>query len=99
MAVIDPPGKPLSVPHESWRYCDTVRVGSTADAEIAKQTAASPTMAHLSSQPLRKPSSRKVFKLLNHNLAWLLHGIFVARNAEKYQTEYCFTRIWDTRRE
>ena len=58
MAVIDPPGKPLSVPHESWRYCDTVRVGSSADAETAKQTPASPAIAHLSSQRLPKPSSR-----------------------------------------
>src|SRR6266403_1131312 len=85
MAVIDPPGQPLSVPNESWRYCDTVRVGSSADAETAKQKAESPAMAHLSSQRLRKPSSRKVFKLLNHNLAWLLHRIFVARNDVKEQ--------------
>src|SRR5882757_8647313 len=98
MAVIDPPGKPLSVPHESWRYCDTVRVGSTADAETAKQTATSPAMAHLSSH-LPKPSSRKVFKLLNHNLAWLLHRIFVARNDVKDQTGYCLTRYRYARRE
>src|ERR1700688_4993532 len=92
MAVIDPPGKPLSVPHESWRYCGTVRVGSTADAETAKPTAASPAMVHLSRQRLPKPSSRKVFKLLNHNLAWLLHRIFVARNDVKDQTRHCLTR-------
>src|ERR1700751_1074617 len=89
MDVIDPPGQPLSVPHESWRYCDTVRVGSTADAETLKKRAASPTMAHLSSQRLPTPSSRKVFKLLNHNLTWLLHRIFVARNVAKDQTRYC----------
>src|SRR4051812_1341030 len=99
MAVIDPPGKPLSVPHESWRYWDTVRVGSTADAEAAKQTPASPAMAHLSSQRFPKPSSRKVFKLLNHNLAWLLHRIFVARNDVKNQTGYCLTRYRYARRE
>src|ERR1700733_9707963 len=99
MAVIDPPGKPLSVPHESWRYCDTVRVGSSADAEAANQRTASPEMAHLSSQRLPKPSSRKVFKLLNHNLAWLLHRIFVARNDVKDQTEHCLTRYRDARRE
>src|SRR6266567_8338391 len=99
MAVIDPPGQPLSVPHESWRYCDTVRVGSTADAETAKQTAASPAMAHLSSLRLPKPSSRKVFKLLNHNLAWLLHRIFVARNDVKDQTGFCLTRYRYARRE
>src|ERR1700758_4730602 len=100
MAVIDPPpGKPLSVPHESWRYCDTVRVGSTADAETEKQTTASPAMAHLSSQRLPKPSSRKVFKLLNHNLAWLLHRIFVARNDIKDQTGHCLTRYRYGRRE
>src|SRR5580693_7186951 len=92
MAVIDPPGKPLSVPHESWRYCDTVRVGSSADAETAKQRPASPAMAHLSSQRLPKPSSRKVFKLLNHNLAWLLHRILVARTDEKDQTEFRLAR-------
>src|SRR6267154_5726386 len=92
MAVIDPPGQPLSVPHESWRYCDTVRVGSSAEAETAKLKAASPAMAHLSSQRLRKPYSRKVLKLLNHNLAWLLHRIFVARNDEKDQTEFRLTR-------
>src|SRR5277367_442463 len=91
MAVIDPPGKPLSVPHESWRYCDTVRVGSTADAETAKQTAASPAMAHLSSQRLPEPASRKVLKLLNHNLAWLLHRIFVARNDIKDQPGDCLS--------
>src|SRR5580692_3926458 len=99
MAVIDPPGKPLSIPHESRRYCDTVRVGSTADAETANQRTASPAMAHLSSQSLPKPSSRKVFKLLNHNLAWLLHRIVVARNDEKDQTEDCLTRIRCARRE
>src|SRR5271156_4614205 len=99
MAVIDPPGKPLSVPHESWRYCETVRVGSTADAETAKQALASPAMAYLSSQRLPKPPSRKVFKLLNHYLAWLLHRIFVARNDEKYQTGYCLARFRYARRE
>src|SRR6266550_6042559 len=99
MAVIDPPGKPLSVPHDSWRYCDTVRVGSTADAETANQRTASPAMAHLRSQRLPKPSSRKVFKLLNHNLAWLLHRILVVRNDEKYQTGYCLARFRYARRE
>src|SRR5258708_39134039 len=49
-------------------------------------------MVHLSSQRLPKPSSRKVFKLLNYNLAWLLHRIFVARNDVKDQTGYCLTR-------
>src|SRR5258708_17440345 len=99
MAVIDPPGKPLSVPHESWRYCDTARVGSTADAGTAEQTAASPAMAHLSSQRLPKPASRKVLKLLNHNLAWLLHRIFVARNDVKDQTGHDITRYRYARRE
>ena len=99
MAVIDPPGQPLSVPHESWRYCDKVRVGSTADAETEKQTAASPTMAHLSSQRLPKPSLWKVFKLLNHNLAWFLHRIFVARNDVKDQTGHCLARYRYARRE
>src|ERR1700688_1407398 len=92
MAVIDPPGQPFSVPHELWRYCDTARLGSTADAETTKERAASPAMAHLSSQGLPKPSSRKVFKLLNHDLAWLLHRIFVARNDVKDQTRHCLTR-------
>src|ERR1700678_4043456 len=92
MAVIDPPGQPLSVPHESCRYCDTGRVGSSADAETAKQAATSPAMAHLSSQRLPKPASRKVFKLLNHNLAWLLHRIFVARTDEKDQTGFRLPR-------
>src|SRR5262249_7946361 len=99
MAVIDPPGKPLSVPHESCRYCDTVRVGSTADAETAKQTAASPAMAHLRSQRLPKPPSGRIFKLLNHNLAWLLHRIFVAGNDVKDQTGFCLIRYWYARRE
>src|SRR6202041_293572 len=99
MAVIDPPGQPLSAPHESWRYCDTARVGSTADAETAKQAHASPAMAHLSRQRLPKPSSRKVFKPLNHNLAWLLHRIFVARNDVKDQTRDCLTRYRNARRE
>src|ERR1700674_5048389 len=92
MAVIDPPGQPRSAPHESWRDCDTARVGSSADAETAKQTPASPAMAHLSSQRLPRPYSRQVFKLLNHNLAWLLHRIFVAGNDEKDQTEFGLTR-------
>src|ERR1700733_9310542 len=92
MAVIDPPGKPLSVPHESWRYCDRGRVGSSADAETAKQTPTSPAMAPLSSQRLPKPSSRKVFKLLNDNLARLLHRIFVARSDVKDQTGHRLTR-------
>src|ERR1700733_6904977 len=99
MAVIDPPGKPLSVPHESLRYCDMVRVGSSADAEAAKQIAASTTMAHLGSERLPKPFSRKVFKLLNHNLAWLPHRIFVARNDVKDQTGHCLTWHWYARRE
>src|ERR1700688_3947226 len=91
MAVIDPPGQPFSVPHELWRYCDTVRLGATADAETTKERAASPAMAHLCSQGLPKPPSRKVFKLLNHNLAWLLHRIFVVRSDEKDQTEFRLT--------
>src|SRR5882762_6060708 len=99
MAVIVPPGKPVSVPHESWRYCDTVRVGSSADAETAKQTPASPAMAHRSSQRLPKPSSRQVFKLLNHNLAWLLHRMIVARNDVKDQTRDGLTRCCNARRE
>src|SRR5580658_3257204 len=99
MDVIDPLGKPLSVPHESWRYCDTVRVGSTAYAETVKQKPASAAMAHLSSQSLPKPSSRKVFKLLNHNLARLLHRTLVACNDVKDQTGYCLTRCRYARRE
>src|SRR5437773_5781408 len=99
MAVIDSLGSPLSVPHESWRYCDTVRVGSSADAETVKQTTASPAMAHLSSWRLPKPSSRNVFELLNHHLAWLLHRIFFARNGVKDQTDYCLTRCRYGRRE
>src|SRR5271163_1941487 len=99
MAVIDPPGKPLSGPHESWRYCDMARVGSSADAEAAKQTAASPAIAHLSSQRPPKPFSRKVFKLLNHNLARLLHRIFVARNDVKDQTGHSLPRYRYARRE
>jgi hypothetical protein len=93
MAVTAPPGQPLSVPHESWRYCDTVRVGSSANAETAKQTPARPARAHRSSQRFPKPPSRQVFKLLNHNLAWLLHGIFVVCNDEKDQTEFRLTRV------
>jgi len=92
MAVTDPPGQPLSIPQESCRYWDTVRLGSTADAETAKQTAASPDMAHLIIQRLPKPFLRKVVKLLNHNLAWLLHRIFIARNDVKDQTGFCLTR-------
>src|SRR3984957_14074119 len=99
MAVIDPPGQPLSVPHESWRYCDTARAGSSADAETAKQTTASPAIAHLSSQRLPRPCSRQVFKLLNHNLDWLLHRTFVACNDEKDQTEFCLTRSRHGKRE
>src|SRR5580658_8078861 len=92
MAIMDPPGQPRSVPHESWRYCDTTRVGSSARAETAKQTAASPATAHLSSQRLPKPCSREIFKLLNHNLAWLLHRSFVARADEKDQTGFRLAR-------
>src|SRR5258706_6450909 len=99
MAVIDSPGRPLSVTHESWRYCDTVRVGSRADAETVKHTPASPAMAHLISRRLTKPSSRQVFELLNHNLAWLLHRILFARNGVKDQTDYCLTRYRYRRRE
>src|SRR5437868_3846063 len=88
MVVIDPPGKPLSAPHESWRYCDIVRAGSTANPETEKQR---PTMAHLSSTRLPNESSRKVSKLLNHDLAWLLHRILVTRNDIKDQTGYCLT--------
>src|ERR1700733_7088356 len=92
MPVIDPPGKPLSVPHESWRYCDTVRLGSTANAERANQRTANPAMARPRSQRLPKPNLRKVFKPLNDNLAWLPHRIFIARNSEKDQTEFCLAR-------
>src|SRR5215472_9609619 len=99
MAVIDSPGKPLFAPQESWRYCDTARVGSTADPETAKQKAARPTMAHLRIRRLPRASSWKVFKLLNHNLAWLLHRIFVSWNDIKDQTGYCLTRRRYPRRE
>src|SRR3954468_22900858 len=98
MAVIAPPGRPRSAPHESWRYCDTVRVGSSANTETVKQTLASPAMAHLNSRRLPKPSSRQVFEFLNHNLAWLLYRIFFAGNDVKDQTEYCLTRPRDARR-
>src|SRR6185369_11029972 len=99
MAVIASPRRPRSAPHESWRYCDTVRVGSSANTETVKQTPASPAMAHLNSKRLPKPSSRQVFELLNHNLAWLLHRIFFACNDVKDQTEYCLTRNRDGGRE
>src|SRR5258708_18666497 len=56
-------------------------------------------MSCLSSQHVPKPSSWKVFKLLNHNLAWLLHRIFVARNDVKDQTGHCLTRYRYARRE
>ena len=92
MAVIEPPGQPLSIPQESWRYCDTARLGSTADAEEAKQTAASPAIAHLSSQRLPKRSSGKVFELLNHNLARLPHRMLFTRNDIKDQAWFCLTR-------
>src|SRR5579864_5597004 len=91
MAVIDWPAKPLSAPHESWIYCDTNRVGSTADPETAKQRAR-PIAAHLNSSRLPKAFSRKVFKLLNHNFSRLLHRIFVACNDIKDQPGYCLTR-------
>src|SRR3954469_24268797 len=93
MAVIDPPGQPLSVPHESWRYCDMLRAPSMAEAQTANPRTVSPAMAHLTSQCVPRLPSRKIFKLLNHNLAWLLHRIFVARNDKKYQTGYCLTRV------
>ena len=48
-------------------------------------------MARLSSRRLPKAFSWKVFKLLNHNLAWLLHRIFVTRNDVKDQTGSCLT--------
>src|SRR5580704_12963800 len=99
MAVIDPPGQPLSVPQESWRYCDTVRLGSSADAETENQRTASPAMAHLTSHRLRKATSRQVFKLLNHNLARLLHRIFVARSDVKDQAGHRLTRYRYARRE
>src|SRR5215469_1891128 len=92
MAVIDPPGKPLSAPQESRRYCETLREGSSAGAEPAKAIAASPTVAHLSSRHLPKASSWKIFKLLNHNLAWFLHRIFVTRNNIKDHPGYGLTR-------
>src|SRR6201996_6416329 len=93
MAVIVPPGKPLFVPHESWRYCDTARLGSIADAETANQKTASPAMAYLTSHRLPKANSRQVFELLNHYLAWLLHRIFIACSGEEYQTWYGLARV------
>src|SRR5260221_11940710 len=92
MAVIDPPGKPLSVPHESWRYCDTARAGSSADAETAKQTPASPAMAHLRSQRLPKSPLRKVLKLLTPTLVWFLLRIFFLSKTEKNKTKFPLTR-------
>src|ERR1700753_654313 len=99
MAVIVPPGKPLSVPQESWRYCDTARLGSTADAETANQKTASPAMAYPTSHRLSKANSRQVFELLNHNLAWLLHRIFIACSGEEYQTWYGLARVRHAGRE
>src|SRR5271170_2120268 len=56
-------------------------------------------MAHLSSQRLPKPSSVKVFKLLNHNLAWLLHNIFRRSQRRKRSEGSCLTRYRYARRE
>src|SRR5580704_13375307 len=61
-------------------------------AELARQTPASPTTAHLNSQHFRKRSLWKVFKFFNHNLAWLLHRIFVARTDEKDQSDFRLPR-------
>src|SRR6476646_8562250 len=99
MAVIDSPGRPLSVPHESWRYCDTVRVRSSADAETLKQTPTSLAIDNLSSRSIPKPSAVQVLEFLNHHLSWLLQRIFFARNGVKDQTDYCLTRCRYGRRE
>jgi len=88
----EPPGNPFSVPQESRKYCETIRLGSIACAETAKHTSANPATAHLIGRRVPKAASRKVLKLLNHNLAGLLQGIFVARNHVKYQTRFRLTR-------
>jgi len=84
-------GNPFSV-HQKWcEYCDTSGFGSVADAETVRHTAPNPAVAHLRFQRRPIPPSRKVFKLLNDDLAWLLQRIFVAGDDVKYQTELFLT--------
>ncbi len=72
MADTDPPGNPLSVPQESRKYCESIRFGSIADAETAKNTAVSPAMADLKNQRLPERPLRKVLKFVNNDLAVFL---------------------------
>lgn len=87
-----PIGNPFSVPQKCCEYCDTIGFGSVADAETVRHTTRNPAVAHLHSQRLARPPSRKVFKLLNDDLAGLLQRIFVAGDDVRYQTELCLTR-------
>jgi hypothetical protein len=83
----EPLGKPFSGPQKSCRYCDMARFGSVADVGTAKHAKANPTIARPHSPRLPEPSSRKVFKLLNHDLTGFLQRTFVAGDHEIYQTE------------
>src|SRR4029077_11766645 len=87
-----PIGNPFSEPQKWCEYCDTIGFGSVADAETMRHTTPNKAVAHLHSQRLPRPPSRKVFKLLNDDLAGLLQRIFVAGDDVKYQTELCLTR-------
>ena len=85
-------GNPFSVPQKWCEYCDTIGFGSVADPEIVRHTTPNPAVAHLHFQRLPISPSRKIFKLLNDDLAWLLQRIFVAGDDVKYQTELFLTR-------
>src|SRR5215831_461655 len=92
MVDIEPPGNPFSVPHESCKYCDTIRLGSVAEAEPSKHAEASAAMAKLNNQCLRKPPLGKVFNFVNHDLIRLLKRILVSSDDIKDQMDLCLTR-------
>jgi hypothetical protein len=87
-----PIGNPFSVPQKWCEYSDTIGFGSVADEETVRHATANAAVAHRHFQRFPIPPLRKVFKLLNDDLAWLLQRIFVAADDVKYQTELFLTR-------
>jgi len=61
-------------------YCETIRLGSIADADRTQQSQINPAKAH-SSDPRRAGRPlREVLKFINYDLTVVLERILVARH-------------------
>src|ERR1700722_16457277 len=92
MAVMDPAGKPFSLPQCSWRYCESRRCVSPARAATAMLNSASALNTHLSNQCLVRRPSGKILKFFNNNLCVFLHRALIAGHHVKEKLKRLLAR-------